>query len=76
MAGQTRITISNACAAVGVLLLLLAGLAPASWYPMVPLFVGLFLVAVAHLLTPCLDRIAVWRAARASRKQLPHNPAG
>lgn len=60
----TRIAASNGCACGGVLLLAFAGLAPAEWYPAVALFFGLALLAVAHVLTPCQDRIAVWRASR------------
>jgi hypothetical protein len=52
---------SNACACGGILLLIFAGVAPAEWYPVVALFAGLALLAVSHFLTPCLDRIAVWR---------------
>ncbi len=55
---------SDACACAGVLLLLFAGIAPAEWYPAVALFLGLALLAVSHLLTPCQDRIATWRASR------------
>jgi CHASE2 domain-containing sensor protein len=69
-----RVAISNRCAAAGVFLLLMAGLFPAHWYPVVPLFLGLALVAVAHVLAPCEDRIAVWRKDRASKKELPSNP--
>jgi len=52
---------SNACACAGVLLLVFAAVAPAEWYPVPALFAGLALLAVSHVLTPCLDRIAVWR---------------
>ena len=31
------------------------------WYPTVALFAGLALLMVSHALTPCSDRIAVWR---------------
>jgi len=72
---QTRVTTANWCAAVGVLLLILAGLSPADWYPVIPLFAGLALIAEAHILTPCENRIAQWRKARASEQQLPSNPA-
>ena len=60
----TRIAASNGCACGGVLLLVLAGLAPVEWYPAVALFLGLALLAVSHVLTPCQDRIAVWRSSR------------
>lgn len=53
--------VSSACACGGVLLLIYAGTAPADWYPVPALFGGLALLAVSHVITPCLDRIAVWR---------------
>ncbi len=53
--------LSNVCACGGVLLLVYAGLGPVEWYPAVALFAGLALLVVSHVLTPCLDRIAVWR---------------
>ena len=58
---MSRKHLSNVCASGGVLLLVYAGLAPAEWYPSVALFAGLALLVVSHVLTPCLDRIAVWR---------------
>jgi hypothetical protein len=61
---MTRTAASNICASIGVLLLIAAGFAPADWYPAVALFAGLALLAVSHVLTPCLDRIAVWRKQR------------
>jgi hypothetical protein len=66
---RTRVTASNWCAAAGVLLLILAGLSPADWYPLVPFFLGLALIAVAHVLTPCKERIAEWRKARAAERK-------
>jgi len=42
-------------------LLVLAGVAPPGWYPEIALLAGLALLVVSHVLTPCLDRIAVWR---------------
>jgi len=44
-----------------VLLLILSAIAPAEWHPVAALFAGLALLIVSHVLTPCLDRIAVWR---------------
>jgi len=44
-----------------VLLLVFSAIAPAEWYPAVALFSGLGLLVLSHFLTPCLDRIAVWR---------------
>jgi hypothetical protein len=64
---MTRATASSICAGFGVLLLIFAGVAPAEWHAAVALFVGLALLAVSHVLTPCLDRIAVWRVSRKER---------
>jgi hypothetical protein len=58
---MTRAAASNACACGGVLLLIFSAIAPAQWYPVAALFAGLALLVVSHVLTPCLDRIAVWR---------------
>jgi hypothetical protein len=58
---MTRDSTSGACAAAGVLLLVFAGVAPADWYAVAALFGGLALLCVSHFLTPCLDRISVWR---------------
>ena len=55
---------SNVLAGVGVLLLILASVSPADWFPTVPLFVGLALIAVSHVLTPCQDQITRWWRAR------------
>jgi hypothetical protein len=52
---------SSACACGGVLLLILAGVSPEEWNAAPALFAGLALLVVSHVLTPCLDRIAVWR---------------
>ena len=79
---STRIAISNGCASVGVLLLIVASVSPAAWYPIVQLFVGLAFIAVSHVLTPCQDRITQWRNARISKPSrngaandsLPSNP--
>ncbi|HEY8251457.1 MAG TPA: hypothetical protein VIG70_12705 [Burkholderiales bacterium] len=58
---MTKVAASNACACGGVLLLIFSAIAPAQWYPVAALFGGLALLVVSHVLTPCLDRIAVWR---------------
>ena len=58
---MSKAAASNACASVGVFLLIFSAVAPDEWYPAVALFVGLALLMVSHVLTPCLDRIAVWR---------------
>lgn len=52
---------ASACACGGVLLLIFAGVAPEEWNAAPALFAGLALLVVSHVLTPCLDRIAVWR---------------
>lgn len=52
--------ISGACAAAGVALLVLAALLPERWTPIIPLFLGLALLAVSHVLTPCRDQITRW----------------
>ena len=65
-----RATLSNGCAAVGVLLLMLSVLLPADWYPVVFLFLGIAFLAVSHALTPCVERIEQLRKARASERQL------
>src|SRR2546422_3018321 len=79
---STRIGISNGCASIGVLLLILATISPASWYPIVQLFLGLAFIVVSHVLTPCQDRLTQWRNARISKPSqngaatgsLPSNP--
>lgn len=58
---MTRTALSDACAAVGVVLIVYAGIAPEEWLPVPALFVGLALLCISHVLTPCIDRIAVWR---------------
>jgi hypothetical protein len=52
--------ISGICAAAGVALLVLAALLPERWIPVIPLFLGLALLAVSHVLTPCQDQITKW----------------
>ena len=56
-----KAAVSNFCAAAGVLLVVLASVAPENWPAVPALFAGLGLLVVSHVLTPCLDRIAVWR---------------
>ena len=58
---ESKATASNVCASVGVVLVVYAGIAPDEWQPVPALFAGLGLLVVSHVLTPCLDRIAVWR---------------
>jgi len=69
-AGPRRVTLSHACSTTGVVLLILAVLLPEAFYPVVLLFVGLAFLAVAHALTPCVERIEQLRKARASARQL------
>lgn len=61
---RRRIAASDACASIGVLLIVLSAVLPENWYPAVLLFAGLALLAVSHVLTPCQDRLAVWRSSR------------
>ena len=65
-----RITVSQGCAAGGVLLLVLCVLVPAHWYPVVLFFAKLALLAISHGLTPCVERIEQLRNARDSLRQL------
>ena len=65
-----RVTWSHGCATAGVLLLMLSVLLPDRGYPVVLLFAGLALLAVSHVLTPCEERLAKLRRARASLRQL------
>lgn len=64
---SNRVAISNGCAAVGVLLLVLAGVSTPDWYPVVQFSVGVGLIAVSHVLTPCRDQITPWWSARLSK---------
>jgi hypothetical protein len=66
----TRVKLSRACAAGGVVLLMLAVFVPAHGYPVVFLFAGLALLALSHGLTPCVERLDQLRRARASMRQL------
>ena len=65
-----RVTLSRVCAAAGVALLICSVLLPAQWHPVAFLFAGLALLAVAHGLTPCVERLEQLRRARASERQL------
>ena len=65
-----RVTLSQGCAAVGVLLLILSVLVPAHWHPVAWFFLGLALLAVSHVLTPCVERLEQLRKARDSMRQL------
>ena len=64
---MTKETVSRVCAGVGVVLLLLAAVLPSAWEPAIPLFIGLALIAVSHVLTPCQDQITRWWRSRISR---------
>ena len=65
-----RVTLSQLCAAVGVLLLMACVLVPAHWYPVILLFLGLAFLVVSHGLTPCVERLEKLRKARDSVRQL------
>jgi len=56
-----RTAVSSACASIGVLLIVVAGVVHEGQLATISLMVGLGLLIVSHWLTPCLDRIAVWR---------------
>jgi hypothetical protein len=70
VAPSKRVTVSQGCAAAGVLLIILSVLLPAHWYPVGMFFVGLALLAVSHALTPCVERVELLRRARDSIRQL------
>lgn len=59
--------ISFACAAPGVVMVVLATVLPARWYSVPLLFAGLALIAISHILTPCRDQITRWWRARISK---------
>lgn len=61
--------VSAICAAAGVALLALAALLPERWLPAIPLFLGLALLAVSHVLTPCQDQITKWWRRIIERKR-------
>lgn len=65
-----RVTLSQGCATAGVVLLMLSVLLAERWHPVVLLFIGLALLALSHVLTPCEERIAKLRRARALERQL------
>jgi len=65
-----RVTLSHACSTAGVALVMLGVLLPDDWHPVAFFFVGLGLLAGAHVLTPCEERIEKLRKARASLPQL------
>jgi hypothetical protein len=65
-----RVTLSQGCATAGVVLLMLSVLLPEGAHPVVLLFIGLALLSVSHVLTPCEERLEKLRRARASLRQL------
>jgi hypothetical protein len=69
-ASPRRVGVSRVCAAIGVVLLILAVLIPETWYPVVLLFVGLGFLCVSHILTPCVERLEQLKKARESMRQL------
>lgn len=40
-------------------------LVPADWYPVALLFIGIALLAIAHVVTPCEERLEKLRKTRA-----------
>jgi hypothetical protein len=60
-----RVSLSHACSTAGVLLLMACALVPERWYPVALLFLGIALLAIAHVLTPCEERLEKLRKARA-----------
>jgi hypothetical protein len=60
-----RIKLSHVCSTSGVLLLITCTLVPEHWYPVALLFLGIAFLAVAHILTPCEERLEKLRKARA-----------
>jgi hypothetical protein len=64
---DSRLWASHACAAIGVVLLIVATVMPWDWYPAVPLFIGLALLCVSHVLTPCQDQITRWWRGRITK---------
>lgn len=59
-----RVRLSHACSTAGVLFLMACALVPEHWYPVVLLFIGIALLAIAHVLTPCEERLEKLRKAR------------
>jgi len=63
--------VSSTCAALGVVMLVLAALLPAHWHPVPLLFAGIALIAVSHVLAPCQDQITRWWRSRISKSSYP-----
>jgi hypothetical protein len=61
MISAMRTGVSSVCASVGVLLVVVAGVVREGQLAAFSLMAGLGLLVVSHWLTPCLDRIAVWK---------------
>ena len=68
MPEPARTRISSRLASAGVALLVLACAMPAEWHPAFPLFIGLALIAISHVLTPCRDQITRWWRSRITRQ--------
>ena len=64
-----RITVSHGFAAAGGILLILCVFVPEHWYPVALLFGGLVLLSISHILTPCEERLAKLRRARARERR-------
>lgn len=69
-APSRRVSLSRACAAAGVALIVLAILLSSYWNTVAVLFAGLALLAVSHGLTPCVERLDLLRKARDAERQL------
>jgi hypothetical protein len=67
-APSRRVTLSHACSTAGVLLLIACVLVPSHWRPVALLFLGIALLAIAHALTPCEERLEKLRKARAQTR--------
>ena len=60
----SRVRLSHVCSTAGVLLLMACALVPEHWYPVALLFIGIALLAIAHVLTPCEERLEKLRKVR------------
>ena len=69
-ASPRRKTLSHVCSTTGIVLLVAAVLVPSEWRPALLLFAGLGFLALAHVLTPCVERLEQLRRARADLRQL------
>ena len=65
MRPELRAKVSSACAALGVMLLVVAGVIAD---PAIPALAGVALLAASHVLTPCRDQITKWWRHRVLRQ--------